>query len=166
MKDLKKHIISSIAGILTITQWVLLFVLNIEGIAVIRYVGYIVWGLSLFFGIAPIFILKRKGQVEKKKSYIHTTVIVDTGLYAVVRHPQYLALPLLNLALILCSQHLIIISFGIVSILLMFMDISKADQYNIEKFGDAYRQYMKKVPSTNFLLGIIRLLKRRNEEKK
>lgn len=165
MKDIKKHIIFSIAGVLTITQWILLFVLNIEGIAVIRYVGYIVWGLSLFFGVAPIFILKRKGKVTKKKSYIHTTVIVDSGLYAVVRHPQYLALPLLNLALILFSQHLIIISLGIVSMFLMFIDISKADQYNIEKFGDEYRQYMKRVPSTNFILGIIRLIRREKERK-
>jgi hypothetical protein len=40
----------------------------------------------------------------------------------------------------------------------------KADQELIEKFGDDYRRYMQKVPRMNFLLGLIRLLRRRKGE--
>jgi protein-S-isoprenylcysteine O-methyltransferase Ste14 len=32
----------------------------------------------------------------------------------------------------------------------------KADKDGIEKFGDEYRAYMKKVPRANFLLGLTR----------
>ena len=158
MNQIKKHLISSIAGTLTITQFGLSFFFHIQGIAILKYIGYVIWGLSVYFGWVPILILKRKGKVEKEKSYIHTSVIVDSGLYAVVRHPQYLALPLFNLALILINQHWLIISIGIVAIVLMIIDISKADQYNIEKFGDDYRHYMQKVPKINFILGVIKLI--------
>ena len=166
MHNIKKHIISSIAGLFTILQLVLSFFFNIEGIRALKYAGYTVWCLSIYFGWAPILILKRKGGCEKGKSYIHTTAVVDTGLYAIVRHPQYMALPLFNLALILISQHWLIITLGIPSIVLMFIDISKADQHNIEKFGDDYKKYMQKVPGMNFILGIIKAIQRKMQIKK
>jgi len=40
----------------------------------------------------------------------------------------------------------------------------KAGQELIEKFGDDYRRYMQKVPRRNFLLRLIRLLRRRKGE--
>jgi len=36
--------------------------------------------------------------------------------------------------------------------------ILKVDQRLVEKFGDAYRRYMERVPRVNFVSGIIRLL--------
>ena len=38
----------------------------------------------------------------------------------------------------------------------------KADQELIEKFDDDYKRYMQKVPRINFLVGLIRLVGRRN----
>ena len=40
--------------------------------------------------MAPIILFSRRGSVPKGKSFVHTTQLVDTGIYAVVRHPQYL----------------------------------------------------------------------------
>jgi protein-S-isoprenylcysteine O-methyltransferase Ste14 len=53
---------------------------------------------------------------------------------------------------------------GLVSICLAYADTYKADVYLIEKFGDAYAQYMKKVPRMNFVVGIIQLAQRRSLE--
>ena len=39
-------------------------------------------------GLLPIITFRRKGGVAKGESYIKTTVLVDTGIYAIVRHPQ------------------------------------------------------------------------------
>lgn len=55
---------------------------------------------------------------------------------------------------------------GIPIIPLTYIDLIKADKGAIEKFGDDYKAYMKKVPRANFLLGIIRLLQRRKRERK
>ncbi len=162
MKHWKKYILSYIWGSLLVAQILLVFVFgmnNRAGLPVLKYAGWICWALSVIFGWLPIFIFKRKGGVEKGKSYVHTSVLVDSGLYAIVRHPQYTAGILFSLALILLSQTWIIAALGLICIILLYLDILNADKYEIQKFGDEYKSYMKKVPGTNFFLGIIRILR-------
>jgi len=120
--------------------------------------------VSAVFGWVPIFAFRKKGGVSKGRSYIQTTVLVDSGIYAVVRHPQYLAGILLSLALILITQHWLIAVMGVVAIVLNYLIALKADQELTEKFGDDYRRYMQKVPRVNFLVGLIRLLRCRKGE--
>ena len=164
MKHWKKFILSYIWSSLLVAQIILVFVFgmnNKAGLQIIRFAGWIIWALSVIFGWLPIIILKRKGGVGKGKSYVHTSVLVDSGLYAIVRHPQYTAGILFSLALILISQTWIIAGIGFVCIILMYIDILNADKYEIQKFGDEYKRYMKKVPGTNFLLGVIRILRQK-----
>ncbi len=165
MKDWKKFILSYIWSSLLVVQILLVFVFgmnNRDRLQVVKYAGWIIWVLSVILGWLPIFILKRKGGVGKGKSYVHTSVLVDSGLYSIVRHPQYTAGILFSLALILISQTLIIATIGLVSIMLMYLDILNADKHEIQKFGDAYKRYMKKVPGTNFPLGVIRILRQKS----
>jgi len=148
-----------IVGILTIAQYILaFFVYKLPGLRVLQWAGWAIWVLALVFGVGPIFILRRRGGVAKGKSYIATTRLVDTSLYAIVRHPQFLGIMLFNLALMLMAQHWLVILLGVVSMLLVYLDIQAADQEAIEKFGDEYRQYMHRVPQINILLGIFRLI--------
>ena len=112
-----------------------------------------------WFGFLPIIIFKRKGNVKKGESYVHTNKLVKTGLYSIIRHPQYTAGILLSLALIFVSQTIVIVLLGLGVIPLLYFDILKADEYNIKKFGEEYKEYMKNVPGINFILGIIRLIK-------
>lgn len=138
-------------------QYVLaFFVFHLPGLSVLQGLGWVIWVISVIFGFGPILILWKYGGVEKGKSYVHTTKLVDTSLYAIVRHPQYLAGILFSLALMLLAQHWLVISLGIVSIALLYRDIQEADREGLDKFGDEYRNYMKRVPQMNFLLGIIR----------
>lgn len=149
-----------IASILFVTQYILaFFIFKLPGWEPLQWIGWGVLGLSIFFGIAPIFILYRLGGVAKGKSYVHTQKLVDTSLYSVVRHPQYLAGILFNLAMMLLAQHWLILLLGIISIVLFYRDIQTADQEGIEKFGQEYRQYIQRVPQVNFLNGIVRLVK-------
>jgi protein-S-isoprenylcysteine O-methyltransferase Ste14 len=112
----------------------------------------------------PIITFRVKGGVPKGKSYIKTSVLVEVGVYSIVRHPQYLAGILFNLALILISQHWLIAILGVPAMILMYMDIQKADQHEINKFGDAYRLYMDRVPQINFILGIARQIQQRRKK--
>ena len=165
----KKIILSLIWGPLLVTQFILAFVFGMYNQAeldILLYAGWLIWGISLILAWIPIFTLKRKGGVGKRESYVNTTVLVDTGIYSIARHPQYTAGILFSLALVLISQSWLVLAIGIIVISLSFIDITIADKYEIEKFGDDYRSYMKKVPRTDFLLGIIRLLRRRNIERK
>jgi len=154
---------STIATLLFITQIIVgLYLLpKISQIEIIAYLGV---GLYIFsgmvFGALPTFEFRKKGGVEKGKSYIHTTKLVDTGIYSIVRHPQYVTFIMFAIAGMLLFQHWSVICLGIPVIPLMYIDLIKADEDGIKKFGKDYKRYMKRVPRANFLIGIIRLMKR------
>jgi len=130
---------------------------EVSQIEIFAYVGAGLYAFSgLVFGVLPIFEFRKKGGVGKGKSYIHTTKLVDTGIYSIVRHPQYVTFMLWAIAGMLLFQHWTIVLLGIPIFPLTYIDLVRADRDAIEKFGDDYKAYMKKVPRANFLLGIIR----------
>ena len=53
-------------------------------------IGWVVWAFGMLLVMSPIIIFPRRGGVEKGKSFVNTTRLVDTGIYSAVRHPQYL----------------------------------------------------------------------------
>jgi len=159
--DLPPFLLSSIAGVLTVAQIVLALVLRRPGPEALEWVGWICLWTSAIFGWLPIITFRRKGGVPKGQSYIKTTVLVDTGIYAIVRHPQGgTAWLLINLGVMLIARHWSSVILGLVSMVLVYLDTLKADQYCIKKFGDAYKRYMERVPRVNFVTGIIRLVRR------
>ena len=155
----KQHILSSVAGIFSIAQLVTIFFLPGGDMKILRIIGWVFWAMSLVFGWLPMYHLRKYGSVTNGQSYMHTQQLVNKGIYSIVRHPQYLALPLFNIGLMLISQHWLIIALGIPAILLMIPDLHLADHEGLEKFGDTYRKYAEKVPKLNFVPGIFRLLK-------
>jgi len=159
---------STITSLLFISQ-IIVGIYLLSDVLQIEILAYIGVGLYIFsgliFGMLPVVEFRKKGIVKKGKSYIHTTKLVDTGIYSIVRHPQYVTFILWAIAGMLLFQHWIIILLGIPIIPLTYIDLIRADKRLIEKFGDGYKQYIKKVPRVNFGLGIIRLLQRGNNPK-
>jgi protein-S-isoprenylcysteine O-methyltransferase Ste14 len=155
-------ILSSVAALLTVTQIVLAFFVHRPGSEAIAWAGWICLWTAGIFGILPIITFRRKGGVPRGESYVKTTVLVDSGIYAIVRHPQGgTAWLLINLGVTLVAQHWSSVVLGLASMVLAYADTFKADQYCIEKFGAAYRRYMERVPRVNFVVGIVRLILRR-----
>jgi len=133
---------------------------DVSQIEILAYIGVGLYAFSgWIFGMLPIMEFRKKGGVKRGKSYIHTTKLVDTGIYSIVRHPQYVTFILWAIAGMLLFQHWVIVTLGIPIIPLTYIDLIRADKDSIEKFGDDYKTYMKRVPRANFLLGIIRLLR-------
>ena len=138
---------------------------DVSQIEILAYVGVGLYVFSgLVFGWLPVIEFRKKGRVRKGKSYIHTTELVDTGIYSIVRHPQYVTFILWAIAGMLLFQHWIVVLLGIPIVPLTYIDLIRADKDAIEKFGDDYKRYMQRVPRLNLLLGIIRLLRRRKRE--
>jgi len=161
--SLNPFLLSSIAGVLTVVQIIPAFFSNQPGLEVLKWVGWICLWTSVIFSVLPIITFRRKGGVAKGESYMKTTVLVDTGIYAIVRHPQGgTAWLLINLGVMLVAQHWTSVVLGLVSMGLVYADAFKADQYGIEKFGDDYKRYMERVPRVNFVAGIIRLVRSRD----
>ena len=118
----------------------------------IKELEYVVWTVWMI-GIVFVFLSYYYVYYRKLK------VLIDGGIYAVVRHPMYLGWVLaLFVATIFLYQHWLFVIIGILGIASVYL-ISREEEYrNIEKFGDEYKRYMETVPRMNIIVGIIRLL--------
>ncbi|AAB91272.1 methyltransferase family protein [Archaeoglobus fulgidus] len=79
---------------------------------------------------------------------------VTSGPYALVRHPEFLGHILVIVSLILLAQHAMSLITGAVLITLLYFAMIEEERRNVEKFGDAYLEYMKRVPRVNLLKGL------------
>jgi protein-S-isoprenylcysteine O-methyltransferase Ste14 len=158
----KDWIASCIYGSCMIIQMALTyFRYNSLGLDGLANTGWLVMAVSALFGWMPIYTLKKRGGVPEGESYMKTTEIVETGVYSVVRHPQYLAGVLLSLSLVLISQYWINALLFLPVLVGTYIDSRRADRRLVDKFGEDYTRYMEKVPGLDPVTGSIRLLRRR-----
>jgi len=129
------------------------------GLTILFYVGWIVSAISLPFFLSPFLYFPKKPQ--EGKSVMDTTVIVERGTYGIVRHPQILGCMMLMLGSILISQHWLSAIVAVPVFVLFYQYVLKEEKDLVLQFGNDYKRYMQKVPKMNFVVGIIRLLKRR-----
>lgn len=156
----KGYAASTAGSILLVAEFVLWPVLGFGRVNWLAAAGVVLLLVGLAFAVLPALELRRRGGMAEGGSFGDTTRLVDTGLYSVVRHPQYLSWPVMSLALILITQHWIVAVTGAVSVILLAIDLGKSDSEGLEKFGDAYREYMARVPGWNPIAGVWRVLRR------
>ena len=119
--------------------------------------GWIVWFIGMVLVLAPIVIFPRRGGVPKGKSFVYTTQLVDSGIYAVVRHPQYLGGILsIFVATMLLYPHWLFFILGIPGIIILYWSSKEEEKLLIDRFGNDYRHYSRRVPRMNLILGIVR----------
>jgi protein-S-isoprenylcysteine O-methyltransferase Ste14 len=123
-------------------------------------IGWIVWSGGMILVFAPIVIFPRHGGVPAKNSFVRTTVLVDTGIYAVVRHPQYLG-GILSIftTCILWYPHWLFAVLGVIGSIMTYLSTREEDKRLVNKFGTTYVAYMNRVPRMNIFLGVIRVLR-------
>jgi len=148
-----------IAGILSVLAFpfnplIIFKIVEPNNIKTLWYVGWIFWVVGIILIILSYYYV-----------YYHkVNVLVDNGIYAVVRHPLYLGWILsVFVATIFLHQHWLFVIIGIPGIVSVYLISTHEEHLNIERFGDDYKRYMQKVPKLNPLLGVIRLLSRRRE---
>jgi protein-S-isoprenylcysteine O-methyltransferase Ste14 len=127
----------------------------------LRMLGAFFALLALVFFIAPPFILQKHGEIKEGESFLDTQIVVDTGLFAIVRHPQYLGYIFLVITFMLLSQHWLTGIFGLGAVIFFYLHILQEEKYCLARFGGNYQEYMQRVPRLNFVAGIFRLLKRK-----
>jgi len=142
---------------------VLTGLLEVRSYLPLTVLGAVSWAIGMVLVMAPIVMFPRRGKVPEGKSFVNTTRLVDTGIYAVVRHPQYLGGILsLFLATLLFYPHWLFLVLGIPGAALLYWSTFEEEKRVIGRFGNEYRHYAERVPRMNLILGIVRATKRRN----
>ena len=138
---------------------VLTGVLEVKTYLPLVIIGSFVWTFGMALVMAPIVMFPRRGGGSKGKSFVNTTRLVDTGMYAIVRHPQYAGgIYAIFLTTFLLYPHWLFGLLGVAGIAVIYMGCIEEDQRLIKKFGDDYKLYMQRVPRVNVVAGITRLI--------
>ncbi len=156
----KMNFLYFIASILSVLAFpanplIIFKVIEPNNIKVLFYVGWIFWAV----GITLIILSYYHIFFQKVK------VLIDSGIYGVVRHPMFLGGILgIFVTSIFFYQHWLFVIIGIPGIASWYLISREEERLNIEKFGDDYRLYIQKVPRMNLLVGIIRLIRRKKRK--
>lgn len=152
----------SLLGIFFTGQVVLCFLYyNWADLDFLLYLGWTTFAFSMAIGMMARLAFQEKGKAPSGESWLHTTIVVDNGIYAVTRHPIYLSGILFILSLVFICQHWLCLIFSMPTIAFFYLSMGQEERSNIEKFGDDYKRYMSKVPRMNILLGVIRVMRRK-----
>jgi protein-S-isoprenylcysteine O-methyltransferase Ste14 len=139
-----------------LTMYFFSWFLGYENVATLWYFLVGVTGLDLFVSIylgvilpiSNIIILTGMFLIVFGWSRIFRAkdTLVTTGIYAHVRHPQYLGFLLLTLGInFLWTTFSTLILWPILA--LLYYRLAKEEEKDIEaKFGEEYREYMRRVP--------------------
>jgi protein-S-isoprenylcysteine O-methyltransferase Ste14 len=74
------------------------------------------------------------------------TVLVTTGPYSIVRNPIYLGLFLFIPSIALVAASWLIVLPGLVLSIMLYTQMGEEEAMLIDRFGDAYVEYMKRTP--------------------
>jgi protein-S-isoprenylcysteine O-methyltransferase Ste14 len=130
----------------------------------LRGVGVFTLVLAGVFAFLPFVLLAKHGRIRDGGSYMQTSVVVDRGLYAISRHPQYLGYMLFAGGFALLSQHWAVVLLAVIGVMGLYFQALQEERYCLTRLGEPYNQYLRRVPRFNFLLGILRLLWKSNSK--
>lgn len=104
--------------------------------------GMTLCGFGIFIFISQLLIMKKFGQSEHWED---TKVLIINGWFKYMRHPMYFGLAIADIGIILGMPTLLSVILAPMSILFCLLSSIWEDQMNLEKFGNEYDKYKKKV---------------------
>jgi len=165
-REVRGRFLYGAAGLLLILAWLTWFLETSSVLWELQAVGWAIGAIGLALIVWPMFILRREGKPAEGQDWTQTSVLVDSGIYALVRHPLYLGWSFMYVAGMAIGQHCLAVIFGILGMACVYLISKKEDGALVDRFGLAYQAYMQSVPAMNLLLGIVRWLHRKAEKGK
>jgi len=138
--DIEPSRTQKITGYISVTLWLLTTVYSIFLPLKLGtpwfYIGLITFLLGL---IATIIVTVNFVTTPIKEP-------VTKGVYRYSRHPMYLGMLLIYLGVGIASASWVFLLVSIVWLVLLRLGMGDEERYCVEKYGDAYREYMNKTP--------------------
>lgn len=159
--EIKGSFLYAAAGLLLALAWFTWFLETPESIRWLQLVGWGIGAAGIFLIGLALLTLRVRGQPEKGQGVTHTRTLVDTGIYAVVRHPLYLGWILIYVAVMAVGQYCLTVLFGLLGIGCVILITRQEDGRLGERFGSTYQAYQQSVPALNLLAGVVHWIRRR-----
>ena len=107
-------------------------------------------GIGMF--VIAMLSLHRGGKPAA--GWENTTELTKSGIHGLVRHPMQLSGIVGACGVILVNPILPVLILGAVSVACFALGVRAEDRFNMAKFGEPYRTYMRQVPALNLLAGL------------
>jgi len=138
--DMKPSYAYKTAGYISMTLWILTTVYSIflplQLGTMYFYIGLVIFLLGL---IVNIFATVKFATTQ-------TSIPVTKGIYRYSRHPIYIAILLIYLSVGIASASWIFLLVVIIWAILVNVSATDEERYCLKKYGDVYREYMKRTP--------------------
>jgi protein-S-isoprenylcysteine O-methyltransferase Ste14 len=109
-----------------------------------QIIGSFLIVIAVIIALFSLINLKIKGK--PKMGIEDTTILINNSIFHFIRHPLYTGFIIWGVSQILIIQSIYSLIFGVLAILFSYLAAVKEDEYNIDKFGNKYKDYMNKVP--------------------
>ena len=155
LRDIRSH------GFYRFFAWeiiLIMFAVNIrcwlkEPFSVRQVVDWALLIVSLILIFQGVQLFRQKGEIDQDRhdpslvGIERTTQLVETGVYGYIRHPFYSSLLFLTWGIFFKQITWITLLLGIAATIFLIITAKKEETENITYFGEAYREYMRKLPS-------------------
>lgn len=122
----------------------------------LKGIGLVTLALAIVLIVTPFFTLPKYGRVQSGDSFYQTNQVVERGVYALVRHPQYLGYALVNVGLSALNWSWATAVLAALASLFFYLQSIQEEKFCHQQMGTAYAIYCQRVPRFNLLLGIFR----------
>jgi protein-S-isoprenylcysteine O-methyltransferase Ste14 len=126
--------------------------------ALLVVVAWAIWALGLVLIVLPMSTLRSKGGVARAASHVHTRILVQTGICALVRHPLYLGCTLMYYPLVGFRPRALLALVAVLGTAIVRRISRQEDRQLIGLFGERYEACVASTPGMNLPAGVVRLL--------
>jgi protein-S-isoprenylcysteine O-methyltransferase Ste14 len=123
--------------------------------------GWALLCLSIGLFVVAMLSLRRGGKPTA--GWENTTALTKSGVHGLVRHPMQLSGIVGACGMFVVNPILPVFVLSGVSMACFALAVRAEDRFNVAKFGEPYRVYMKQVPALNLLAGIWARLRARKD---
>ncbi len=136
------------------------FFKNYKPFVLLQALGFFFLLLAIIFIPIPLILFPRKRRDESHEHFFDVPQVINTGIYGLVRHPQYLGWVFVIIGLFLIRQEPVGVFFGFLGLIFLNYCVKNEENNLIRKFGKEYELYKATVPRWNLILGFFQYFKR------
>ncbi|MCL4559225.1 MAG: DUF1295 domain-containing protein [Chloroflexi bacterium] len=107
-----------------------------------QIISWLLLAASVFLAVHGFYLLHSTGQPQG--NFENTTILVQRGAYAYIRHPLYTSLLLLSWGIFFKDLSLVGFLLAAITSVFLFATAKTEEAENLAHFGPAYAAYMQK----------------------